>query len=59
MKLSCKVLGLYLSQKILVFSCNVQFLEKDGASFFKVRFFIFQPATCEGVVIFQIFKLKK
>ena len=30
MKFSCKVFSLYLNQEILIFSCKVQFIEKDG-----------------------------
>ena len=36
MKFSCKVLSLYLSQEILIFSCKMQFIEKDG--------------TCQGLM---------
>ena len=36
MKFSCKVPSLYLSQEILIFSCKVQFIEKDG--------------TCQGLM---------
>ena len=33
LRFSCKVLSLYLSQEILIFSCKVLFLEKDGNGF--------------------------
>ena len=59
LKFSCKVLSLYLSQGILIFPCNVHFLENDGACFFSPVFCIFQRVTCGGEVIFHIFKLKK
>ena len=36
MKFSCKVFSLYLNQEILIFSCKVQFIEKDG--------------TCQGLM---------
>ena len=59
LRFSCKVLGLYLRQEILIFACKVQVLEKDRGSLFSAGFCILQQVTCEGVVIFHIFKLKK
>ena len=48
LKFFCKVLSLYLSQKILIFSCKVLFLEKDGTCFFSTGFGILQLITCGG-----------
>ena len=58
LKFSCKVLSLYLSQEILIFSCQMLFLEKDCTSFFSAGFCILQLVTCEGEVIFYILNWK-
>ena len=58
LKVSCKVLRLYLSQKILIFSCKMMFLEKDGTCFFSAWLCIFQLITCGGEVIFHILSWK-
>ena len=44
LKFQCDVLSPYLSQEILIFLCNMQFLEKNGTCLFSARFFIFQQA---------------
>ena len=40
LKLSCRVLSLYLSQENLIFSCKMLFLEKDG-TWFLVQDFVY------------------
>ena len=59
MEFSKKILSLYLSQEILIFSKKGQLLEKDGTCFFGVGFCLFLLVACGGDVIFHIFKLKK
>ena len=48
LKFSCKVLSLYLSREILLLSCKVLFLEKDGTCFFSAGLCILQQVTCGG-----------
>ena len=59
LKFSLKVLRLFLSQEILIFSCKVLFLEKDRTCFFSAGLCIFQLSTCRGEEMLHIFKLKK
>ena len=56
LKFYCKVLSLYVSEEILIFSCKVLFLEKVGTYFFSAGFCIIQPVTCGGDVIFHILR---
>ena len=67
LKFSCKVLGLYLRQEILIFLCKVLFLEigwfnfqenivvlVKHLKFFNAEFCMFQMVTFVGEVIFHI-----
>ena len=52
LKFSCKVLSIYLSQEILIFSCKVQFLEKYGACFLVQDFIYFNESFVEERLFF-------
>ena len=58
LKFSCKVLSLYLSQKVLNFSCKVQLLEKNGTCFL-VQDFVIPTSHFWRRGYFSHFKLKK
>ena len=50
LKFSSKVLSIYLSQEILIFSCKVQFLDKYGACFLVQDFIYFNESFVEEML---------